>query len=60
VDYNIGTHHTNVDAVERVREADLRQAAIILASFAYPSAIHPEKLPRPTARPQVPRARALS
>ena len=31
MDYNVGTHHTNVDAVGRVREADWRKAAIILS-----------------------------
>jgi len=30
-----------------VREADLKQAAIVLASFAYHAAMRDEKLPRP-------------
>ena len=36
VDYDVRTHHTNVDTYERVREADLKQAAIVMASFAVP------------------------
>jgi hypothetical protein len=47
VDYDVRTHHTNVDTFERVREDDLKQAAIILASFAYHAAVRAEKMPRP-------------
>ena len=47
VDYDVRTHHTNVDTFERVREADLKQAAVILAAFAYHAAMRDEKLPRP-------------
>jgi carboxypeptidase Q len=47
VDYDVRTHHTNVDTFERVREADLKQAAIVIASFAYHAAMRSEKLPRP-------------
>ena len=51
VDYDVRTHHTNVDTLERVREADLKQAAVILASFAYHAAMRPEKFPRPATQP---------
>ena len=47
VNYDVRTHHTNVDTYERVREADLKQAAIVMASFAYHASIRPEKFPRP-------------
>ena len=47
VDYDVRTHHTNVDTFERVREADLKQAAAILASFAYHAAMRDQKIPRP-------------
>jgi hypothetical protein len=47
VDYDVRTHHTNVDTFERVREADLKQAAIVIASFAYHAAMRSAKLPRP-------------
>jgi Zn-dependent M28 family amino/carboxypeptidase len=49
-DYDVRTHHTNVDTYERVREADLKQAAIVLASFAYHAAMRNEKFPRPPAQ----------
>jgi hypothetical protein len=51
VDYDVRTHHTNVDTWERVREADLKQAAVLLASFAYHAAMRTEKFPRPVAQP---------
>jgi hypothetical protein len=43
----VRTHHTNVDTYERVREADLKQAAIVMATFAYQAAMRAEKFPRP-------------
>ena len=51
VNYDVRTHHTNVDTFERVREADLKQAAVILASFAYHAAMRAEKFPRPATQP---------
>ncbi len=47
VDYDVRTHHTNVDTYERVREADLKQAAIVMATFAYHAATRIERFPRP-------------
>jgi len=49
VDYDIRTHHTNVDTYERVKEKDLQQCAIVLASFAYHAAMRAERLPAATA-----------
>jgi carboxypeptidase Q len=43
--YDIRTHHTNMDTFERVKPADLKQCAIVLASFAYQAAMRSEKLP---------------
>lgn len=48
-DYDVRTHHTNVDTFERVRETDLKQAAVILASFAYHAAMQADRMPRPPA-----------
>jgi hypothetical protein len=45
VDYDTRTHHTNVDTYERVKEQDLKQSAIVLASFAYHAAMRTERLP---------------
>jgi len=47
--YDIRTHHTNMDTFERVKADDLKQCAIVLASFAYQAAMRNEKLPASTA-----------
>ena len=47
VDYDVRTHHTNMDMVERVDEKDISQAAVIMASFAYQAAMADQKIPRP-------------
>lgn len=43
--YDTRVHHTNMDTFERVTEKDLKQSAVILASFAYHAAMRTEKLP---------------
>lgn len=43
--YDIRTHHTNMDSYERVKSDDLKQCAIVLASFAYHAAMRNDKLP---------------
>ena len=35
VGYDVREHHTNVDTFERIKDDDLRQAAIVLAAFMY-------------------------
>ena len=45
--YDVREHHTNVDTPERIRTEDLRQNAIVLASFLYHAAARPERLPGP-------------
>lgn len=47
VDYDTRTHHTNMDFAERVRVEDLKQNAIVLATFAYHAAMRAERIPRP-------------
>jgi Zn-dependent M28 family amino/carboxypeptidase len=47
VNYDVREHHTNVDTYERVLEKDLKQNAIILASFVYHAANRREPIPRP-------------
>jgi Zn-dependent M28 family amino/carboxypeptidase len=46
-DYDVREHHTNVDTAERVVIDDLKQNAIVLASFLYHAAIRPQRLPAP-------------
>lgn len=48
--YDVRTHHTNVDTYERIREADLKQNAVVLAWFAYSAAMSDERLPGPAAK----------
>jgi hypothetical protein len=45
--YDLRTHHTNMDAPERVNVDDIRQAAIVLATFAYGAATADQKIARP-------------
>ena len=46
--YDIRTHHTNMDTVDRLDVNDIKQAAVVMATFAYQSANADRKLPRPT------------
>ena len=50
VNYDIRTHHTNVDTNERVDEKDVQQAAIVMATFAYNAANLDRKIPHKPAR----------
>ena len=46
VGYDVREHHTQVDTAERISEADLKQAAVVLASFVWHAAQRAERLPR--------------
>ena len=46
IEYDSRTHHTNMDVYERAQEADLKQTAVIVASFVYMTANANEQLPR--------------
>ena len=39
------TYHTNFDVYERASESDVKQCAVIMASFAYDAAMRDQKLP---------------
>lgn len=45
VDYDVREHHTNADTAERIKEADLRQNAVVLASILYHAANRTEPIP---------------
>ena len=45
--YDIRTHHTNMDTADRLDIKDIRQAAIVMATFAYNAANLDRKIPRP-------------
>lgn len=46
IEYSSRTHHSNQDTYERIQAEDVRQAAIILATFLYHAANRDELLPR--------------
>lgn len=46
VDYDVRIHHTNMDTYERIREEDLKQASIVMASLLYHCAMRDQKMPR--------------
>jgi hypothetical protein len=47
--YDIRTHHTNMDTLERMDEQDLKEAAVAMAWFAYQAANADQKIPRAVA-----------
>jgi len=46
LDYETRTHHSNMDVYDRLQADDLKQAAVIVASFAYNAAMRDTMLPR--------------
>lgn len=46
LDYDTRTHHSNMDVYERIQEADMKQMAVIVASFVYLTANREEMVPR--------------
>ena len=52
MDYDTLTHHSNLDVYEHIRPDDLKQAAVIMASFVYNTAMRDEMLPRKPLRPE--------
>ncbi|MFM9886544.1 MAG: M28 family peptidase, partial [Burkholderiales bacterium] len=57
IEYQTRTHHSNLDVYDRLVEADLKQAAAVIASFAYNAAMRADPLPRkplPKPRPARP------
>jgi hypothetical protein len=56
MDYDTRTHHSNMDVYERIQEPDMKQMAVIVASFVYMTANRDEMLPRkPLPKPRPPR-----
>ena len=46
LDYFTHTHHSDLDTLDHAVEDDLKQAAAIVASFAYNTAMRPQRMPR--------------
>jgi hypothetical protein len=51
IEYSSRTHHSNADVYDRIQADDLRQAAVIMASFVYHAAMSDQKLPRKESAP---------
>jgi hypothetical protein len=46
LDYFSNVHHTDMDTLDHIEPEDLKQAAAIIAAFAYEAAMREQKLPR--------------
>jgi Zn-dependent M28 family amino/carboxypeptidase len=55
LEYDARTHHYNMDTFERIQEPDMKQAATIMAFFAYQAATREAKFPRKSVQPAGPR-----
>ncbi len=56
LDYGL-THHSNLDVYEHIQPDDVKQAAVIIASFVYDAAMCDEMIPRKPLRPEEPEAK---
>ncbi|MFI5056642.1 MAG: M28 family peptidase [Candidatus Acidiferrales bacterium] len=56
IEYETRTHHSNMDVYERIQEPDMKQMAVIVASFVYLTANRDEMVPRkPLPKPRTKR-----
>jgi Zn-dependent M28 family amino/carboxypeptidase len=46
IEYSTRTHHSNQDVYDRIQEADVKQASVLMAAFVYNAAMRDEMLPR--------------
>ena len=54
LDYGSRTHHSNMDTYERLLPEDLKQAAVVEATFVYNAAMRDQMLPRkPLPHPEL-------
>jgi hypothetical protein len=54
IEYDTRTHHSNMDVYDRLQIEDLKQMAVIVASFVYMAAQRDEKFPRKPIEPPLP------
>ena len=52
-EYDVRIHHTNMDTIERMKPDDIKEAAIVFATFAYNAAMRDAPIPR-VPRPSQP------
>ncbi len=55
LDYDTRTHHSNMDVYDRLQADDLKQAAVIVASFVYQAAMREGMFPRKAIEPALPK-----
>ncbi|RFZ94074.1 M20/M25/M40 family metallo-hydrolase [Mucilaginibacter conchicola] len=53
IDYETKTHHSNQDNYDHLQIDDLKQAAIIVASFVYQTSIEKEMMPRKPLKKEI-------
>jgi carboxypeptidase Q len=56
IEYGTRTHHSNMDVYDRLQADDLKQAAVVVASFVYNAAMRDQMLPRKPIEKELPRA----
>ncbi len=57
IEYESRTHHSTMDVWDRAQAEDLKQAAVIMAAFAYQASMRDEKFPRkPLPQPSPPQS----
>src|SRR6266481_5807803 len=54
LEYETRTHHSNMDVYDRLQPDDLKQMAVIVASFVYSAAMRDEKFPRKPIEKELP------
>lgn len=54
VEYDTRTHHSNMDVYDRLQSDDLRQMAVVVASFAYQAAMRDQMFPRKPIEKELP------
>jgi carboxypeptidase Q len=55
IEYETRTHHSNMDVYDRLQPEDLKQMAVIVASFVYDAAQRDQMLPRKPIEKPLPR-----
>ena len=58
IEYETRTHHSNMDVYDRLQPEDLKQAAVVVASFVYEAAMRDQMLPRKPIEKPLPKEAA--
>jgi carboxypeptidase Q len=54
LDYDSRTHHSNMDVYDRLQPEDLKQMAVVVASFVYEAAMRDQMFPRKPIEKELP------